>query len=122
MVADVAIPLPFNIGASGFSTLPIYTSSDSLTEPIFGLRKHQAFRPVPSATYFSTSLYGSSGSLLRSQYTNNRLVGRSVWNNHWKLIIPGHTMLNDPDEALNRFISTVQDIKIHFVTYSYSGN
>ena len=121
-VADVAIPLPFNIGASDFSTIPFYTSSDSLTEPIFGERKHQAFRPVPAASYFSTSLYGQSGSLLRSQYTCNRLVGRSVWNNRWKLVIPGHTMLNDPDEALNRFVATVRDIKIHFVTYSYSGN
>jgi hypothetical protein len=121
-VADVAIPLPFNIGASDFSTLPLYTSSASLTEPLFALRKHQAFRPVPSATYFSTSLYGSSGTLLRSQYTNNRLVGRSVWNNRWKLVIPGHVLLNDPDKGLNRFVATVRDIKVHFVTYSYSGN
>jgi hypothetical protein len=121
-VADVAIPLPFNIGASGFSTLPFYTSGDSLSEPIFALRKHQAFRPVPDASYFSPSLYGPTGSLLRSQYTNNRLVGRSVWNNRWKLVIPGHVLLNDPDEGLNRFIGTVTDIKVHVVSYSYSGN
>lgn len=121
-VADVAIPLPFNIGASDLSNLPLFTSSESLTEPLFGLRKHQAFRPVPDTTYFSTSLYGASGSLLRSQYTNNRLVGRSVWNTRWKLVIPGHVLLNNPDEGLNRFIATVRDIKIHFVTYSYSGN
>jgi len=121
-VADVAIPLPFNIGASDFSTLPIYSSSDSLTEPIFAVRKHQSFRPVPSASYFNTSLYGAAGSLQRSQYTNNRLVGRSVWNSKWKLVIPGHTLLNDPDEGLDRFINTVTDIKLHFVTYSYSGN
>ncbi len=121
-VADVAIPLPFNIGASDFSNLPLYTSSDSLSEPLFALRKHQSFRPVPDASYFSTSLYGASGSLLRSQYTSNRLVARSVWNTRWKLIIPGHVLLNDPEEGLNRFISTVQDIKVHFVTYSYSGN
>jgi hypothetical protein len=121
-VADVAIPLPFNIGASDFSTLPLYTSSDSLSEPLFGLSKHQSFRPVPDDSYFSPSLYGPTGTLLRSQYTNNRLVARSVWNTHWKLVIPGHVLLNDPDEALNRFIRTVRDIKIHFVTYSYSGN
>lgn len=121
-VADVAIPLPFNIGASDFSTLPLYTSSDSLSEPLFGLRKHQSFRPVPDDSYFSPSLYGPTGTLLRSQYTNNRLVARSVWNNRWKLVIPGHVLLDDPDEGLNRFIRTVRDIKIHFVTYSYSGN
>jgi hypothetical protein len=121
-VADVAVPMPFNIGASGFSTLPYYTSAASLTEPLFALRKHQAFRPVPNSSFFSTSIYGPSGTLLRTQYTNNRLVGRSVWNTHWKLVIPGNSLLNDPQEGLNRFIKTVNDIQLHFVTYSYSGN
>ena len=121
-VDDVAIPMPFNIGASDFSTRELYQSSDSLTEPLFGIRKHQAFRPVPSPSYFTTSIYGEGGTLLRSQYTNNRLVGRSVWNTQWKLVIPGHTLLNDPKEGLDRFIRSVSDIKLHFVTYSYSGN
>jgi hypothetical protein len=121
-VEDVAIPLPFNIGASEFSNGQMYLAADSLSEPLFSVRKHQAFRPVPSASCFSTSLYGSSGTLLRSQYTNNRLIGRSAWNSRWKLVIPGHTLLNDPDEGLERLIQTVYDIKLHFVTYSYSGN
>lgn len=121
-VDDVAIPLPFNIGGSDFASGGMYLSADSLSEPLFNIRKHQGFRPVPDASFFSTSLYGSAGTLQRSQYTNNRLVGRSVWNSRWKLVIPGHVLLNDPNEGLNRFISTVRDIKIHFVTYSYSGN
>ncbi len=121
-VDDLAIPMPFNIGNSGFSTQALYQSADSLSEPLFALRKHQAFRPVPSANLFSPSLYGPSGSLLRSQFTNNRLVGRSVWNSQWKLVIPGRTLLNNPNEGLDRFIRTVKDIKLHFVTYSYSGN
>lgn len=121
-VADVAIPLPFNIGASTMASGGAYLSADSLSEPLFTLRKHPAFRPVPSWTYFSTSLFGDSGSLLRTQYTSNRLIGRSVWNTKWKLVIPGYTLLNDPKEGLDRFIKTVNDIKLHFVTYSYSGN
>jgi hypothetical protein len=121
-VQDVAIPLPFNIGASQLANGGLYQSGNSLSEPLFGLRKHQAFRPVPSASFFSTSLYGTTGTLQRSQYTNNRLIGRSAWNSRWKLVIPGHTLLNDPDEGLERFIKTVRDIKLHFVTYSYAGN
>lgn len=121
-VDDVAIPLPFNIGASDFSTKNLYLSSDSLTEPLFNIRKHQAFRPVSSASYFSTSLYGPTGTLQRSQYTNNRLVARSVWNTKWKLIIPAQTLLQDPKAGMDRFMQTVTDIKLHFVTYSYSGN
>jgi hypothetical protein len=60
--------------------------------------------------------------LVASQYTNRRLIGRSVWNSKWKLVIPGHTLLNDPDEALDRFIRTVKDVKLNFLTYSYAGN
>jgi len=113
--------LPFNIGASGFSQGGLYQSSDSLSEVLFARRKHQAFRPVPSADYFTPDIY-YGGDLLRSQYTNNRLIGRSVWNSQWKLVIPGRTLLNNPNEGLERFIRTVKDVKLHFVTYSYSGN
>ena len=121
-VDDVAIPMPFNIGASDFSTKKLWQSSESLTEPLFSVRKHQAFRPVSTTSVFSPSLYGVNGTLVRSQFTNNRLVGRSVWNSQWKLIIPGPTLFNNPNEGLDRFIQTVTDVKLHFVTYSYSGN
>lgn len=60
--------------------------------------------------------------MVPDNYTNTRLIGRSVWNSKWKLVIPGRSLLNDPDEGLDRFIQTVNDIKIHFQTYSYSGN
>jgi hypothetical protein len=122
MVEDLAIPMPFNIGASEFATKKLYQSSESLSEPMFELRKHQAFRPVPTASVFSPNLYTSTGTLQRSQFTNNRLVGRSAWNSHWKIVIPGRTLLSNPKEGLDRFLQTVKDIKLHFVTYSYSGN
>ncbi len=114
-VADVAIPMPFNLGASAFSNKPLWQSSDALSEDLFAVRKHQAFRPVSSTSVFS-------GDLVPNQYTNRRLIGRSVWNSKWKLVIPGHTLLNNPAEGLDRFIQTVKDVKLHFVTYSYSGN
>ena len=121
-VEDVAIPMPFNIGGSDFSSRNIWQTGEALTEPLFTVRKHQAFRPVSTTSVFSPNLYGGSGSLLRSQFTNNRLVGRSVWNSQWKLVIPGRTLLNNPNEGLDRLIQTLTDVKLHFVTYSYSGN
>ena len=121
-VSDVTIPMPFNVGASDFSSKQLYQSADSLSEPLFGLRKHQAFRPVSSTAGFGTDIYGAGGTLQPSQFTNRRLIGRSVWNSQWKLVIPGNTLLNDPNEGLARFIQTVTDVKLHFVTYSYSGN
>ena len=121
-VDDVAVPLPFNIGASEFSTKELYRSADSLSEALFSVRKHQAFRPVSSASAFSPETYGLNGSLQASQFTNRRLIGRSVWNSKWKLVIPGNRLLNDPKEGLDRFIRTVTDIKLHLVTYGYAGN
>ena len=121
-VDDVAIPLPFNVSASDFSSNPFYTSANSLTEPLFSLRKHQAFRPVSTIAAFNTDIYGATGALQPSQYTNKRLIGRSIWNSKWKLIIPGQPLLSDPNQGLNRFINSVKDVKLYFITYSYAGN
>jgi hypothetical protein len=122
-VDDVAIPLPFNIGASDFSTAKLWQTSDSLTEPLFTVRKHQPFRPVSSSNIFGTLVvYWTGGELERTQYASTRLIGRSVWNSKWKLIIPGRTLLNDPNEGLDRFVRSVKDVKFYFNTYSYSGN
>ncbi len=46
-VQDQAVPLPFNIANSDYSTQPAWVSAASLSEPPFMLRKHQAFRAVP---------------------------------------------------------------------------
>ncbi|MGB0582279.1 MAG: hypothetical protein ACPGVU_21505, partial [Limisphaerales bacterium] len=121
-VNDVTIPLPFNIGGSDFSSRALYQSSDSLSEPLFGVRKHQAFRPVSSSSVFSSEIYGDAGEIALSQFTNRRLIGRSVWNSRWKIVIPGRTLLANPEEGLDRFLQTVKDVRIHLVTYSYSGN
>lgn len=119
-VDDLAIPMPFNIGQSDLNTLQLYTSADSLTEELFAVRKHQAFRPVSNPNVFHIN--GNTDSAELHQYTNRRLIGRSIWNSKWKLVIPGKTLLADPEEGLERFIRTVYDIRLHFVTYSYSGN
>jgi hypothetical protein len=121
-VDDVAIPLPYNIGGSSYSSQPFYTSADSLTEPLFAVRGNQAFRPVSSTSAFNTSIYGANGSLQPSQFTNQRLIGRSIWNSKWKLVIPGRTLLSDPNQGLASFIATVKDVHLYFITYSYAGN
>ena len=121
-VRDVTVPLPFNIGASQFSTNEWWQSADFLSEEIFSVRKHQPFRPVSKASVFSLNNFGSSGYLQPSPFTNSRLIGRSVWNSEWKIVIPGSTLLDDPEEGLRRLIRTLEDIQLHLITYSYSGN
>ena len=64
-----------------------------------------------------------SGIYSEADLTNdNRLIGRSAWNTEWMLIIPGGTLLNNPEAGLDAFINTVSDIKVYFQTYSYSGD
>ena len=114
-VRDQAIPLPFNIGGGDFTTAKTWSSDQSLTEA-FSLRQHQAFRAVPDGTVFNSAPSTALG------FTNARLVGRSVWNSKWKIIIPGKTLLSDPNQGIQVFTDTVKDIKLHFQTYSTAGN
>jgi hypothetical protein len=111
-VEDHAIPLPFNIGGTAFASDSAFVSANSLSESQLVLRKHQSFRAVPSGTVFSSS----------PGFTNRRLIGRSVANTRWKIVIPANTLLSDTQEGSEIFIQSIKDIKLHFQTYSYSGN
>ncbi len=65
---------------------------------------------------------------------SSRLIGRSVWNTRWLLIIPGSTFNgSNPTSGLDQFINGklvngvrdgngISDIKIRFDTSGYSGN
>ncbi|MCG3198491.1 MAG: hypothetical protein GHCLOJNM_02993 [bacterium] len=73
--------------------------------------------------------YHDNGNFMQSEaINNNRLIGRSVWNARWLLIIPGATLLADADRALDLFIhgngnpgEGISDILIFFQTYGYSA-
>jgi hypothetical protein len=113
-VKDQALPLPFNLGATSFSTTQFFNANGTLSEAPWILRKHQAFRPVSDPAFFYSTV--------PAEFTSSRLVGRSVWNGGWKLVIPAYTLLNNETEALNRFVASVKDIQLFLRTYSHSGN
>jgi hypothetical protein len=113
-VEDQAMPLPFNLGANAFNNSQFFDANGTLTEQPWVVRQHQSFRPVSDPSI----LLGD----LPTEFTSHRLVGRSVWNSGWKIVIPAYTLLNDEQEGLNRFARTVRDIRIFIRTYSYSGN
>ncbi len=113
-VHDQALPLPFNLGGSAFNSNQLFNAAATLSEQPWIQRKHQAFRPVSDPAFF----YGS----VPSEFTNSRLVGRSVWNSKWKLVIPACTLLDDEQVGMNRFAASVQDIQLFLRTYSHSGN
>jgi hypothetical protein len=113
-VHDQALPLPYNLGASAFNTTQFFSASGSLSEQPWILRKHQAFRPVHDPSFFYSSV--------PAEFTNRRLIARSVWNSQWKIVIPAYTLLHDEQEGLNRFVASVKDIQLFLRTYSHSGN
>jgi hypothetical protein len=113
-VADQALPLPYNLGATDFNDTGLFDANGTLSEQPWILRKHQAFRPVNDPAFFY--------SLIPQEFSSSRLVGRSVWNGGWKIVIPAYSLLDDEQEGLNRFVRSVDDIRIFLRTYSNSGN
>ncbi|MBI5846802.1 MAG: LamG domain-containing protein, partial [Nitrospirae bacterium] len=111
-VVDQKIPVPFPIGASDISNPDWIPLNDSLSDQLSGIRKFSSIRAYPDSGEFDAS----------ETTTDGRLIGRSVWNTKWMLIIPGGTLNYDPAIGLSRFLSGVSDIKIFFKTYGYSGN
>jgi hypothetical protein len=123
-VLDQAIPLPYNVGGADIDNPDWLPVVDSLREPLAQIRRFASFR----------AYHDSGGFNPAETCTNGRLVGRSVWNTRWLLIIPGRTLLSDPAEGIERFIhgamiagvgrdtNGVKDIKIFFQTYSIPGD
>ncbi|MCI5223256.1 MAG: hypothetical protein D3924_11420, partial [Candidatus Electrothrix sp. AR4] len=111
-VVDQKLPVPFPVGASDLTDDNWIPRNDSLSGELAAIRQFSSFRA-----------YHDSGFFVEDEtISDSRLIGRSVWNTSWMLIIPGGSLLNDQDEGLDNFINSVTDIKLFFQTYSYSGN
>ncbi len=126
-VVDQKIPTPFPFVAAELEGNDTWQPLvDGLAGELYEIRRHSEFRAYPDSGWIDES----------EMIFDSRLVGRSVWNNRWLLIIPGQNLLYDPDEALDRFIGGpeglfadgertgdgVTDIKLYFYTYANSGN
>lgn len=110
-VLDQKIPVPYPVQDSNL-TDSAWRPLDSLDGLEGDIRKFSSFRA-----------YHDSGFYDESEMTfDTRLVGRSVWNTRWLLIIPGSTLKADPDSGLDTFIENITDIKLFFQTYGFSGN
>jgi hypothetical protein len=124
-VVDQAVPVPFPLGSGDLEDYA-WNPSDTLSGSLTEIRRYAR---IP-AFHFSEPFDDSQVT------SDSRLVGRSVWNRRWMIIIPGGTFLNDPNEGLDTFIQGkripgggtardgdgIDDIRIFFKTYAYSGN
>jgi hypothetical protein len=112
-IVDQQIPVPLPSSTAALDRSSFRPLLDSLNGRIGLPRRYSSFR-----AYHNAEADVDYDELV----FDSRLVGRSVWNTEWLLIIPGLTLNSDPDEGLDRFISQVTDIKLIFLTYGFSGN
>ncbi len=113
-VNDQALPLPYNLGASAFNSTQFFTAAGTMSEQPWVIRKHQPLRAVSDPGLFEGDF--------PIIYSSARLIGRSVWNSQWKIVIPAVTLLADEQAGLNNFAASVQDIQLFIRSYSNSGN
>ncbi len=108
-VVDQKLPSPSAIGSVAELRREWIPANDTLAD-FGGIRLFSSFQAFDDRSGVSEF------------NTDTRLIGRSVWNTRWILIIPGIQLGGDPNASLQTFINTISDIKIFFQTYAYSGN
>ncbi|KPA18968.1 hypothetical protein MHK_000813 [Candidatus Magnetomorum sp. HK-1] len=111
-VVDQKLPIPLPIGGSDLKNPNWIPSLDSLDGSMIQIRRFSSFRAYHDSGYFDAN----------QMSFESRLVGRSVWNTNWMLVIPGGIFHYDPEYGLEKFIESVKDIKLFFQTYAISGN
>ena len=110
-VLDQVLPLPYPLAESQWED-PDWSALKNLCgNELFAFRKYPSLRGYMGDTFDATQMN-----------SNARLVGRSVWNSEWWIIIPAGSLHADNEEARQRFIDQIKDIKLYLETYSFSGN
>ncbi|HWQ90993.1 MAG TPA: hypothetical protein VN673_04925, partial [Clostridia bacterium] len=128
-ICDQWLPIPFRLSGrndpvlSASDWIPI-NSIQSGQQPLGDVRGHAAFEAWHDSQILP---------ITDPQFKATRLIGRSVWNGKWLLVIPAVSLFpSDRNEGLNRFIyggllggardgNGVSDIKIRMEAYSYTG-
>lgn len=110
-VLDQVLPLPYPLAESQWED-PDWSALKNLCgNELFAFRKYPSLRA-----------YLGSGFDANQMHSNARLIGRSVWNSEWWLIIPAGSLNADNTTAHQRFVDQISDIKLYLETYSFSGN
>ena len=118
-VVDQVLPLPYAVGSTELDDtdwLATFSGLDGTVDSMATIRRHSTMR-------------------VGAETTSSRLVGRSVWNDRWLLVIPASSLSSDRVNALKTFINGldtdkdghidipgINDIKIGIRAYSRQGN
>jgi hypothetical protein len=111
-IQEQRIPTPFVINQGNLSSPGFIPTLNGVDGSFGQLRRHGDFRMY----------HDNDVTIDESELTfDTRLIGRSVWNSEWMLIIPGAGLHVDPMTGLMKLADHVSDIKLHFKTYSHQG-
>jgi hypothetical protein len=110
-VTEQLLPVPYPIGEADMKNPDWIAGINGLNGRMFATKPFARMRAYPYSPNFQPTELN----------TDTRLIGRSVWNTQWVLVIPGTTLLADPEMGIDRFIQDVDDIYIYFQTYAYAG-
>ena len=118
-VVDQVLPLPYTVGSTELNDedwFATFSGLDGTVDSAATIRRH--------------STMGVGG-----ETTSSRLVGRSVWNDRWLLVIPASSLSSDRVNAIKTFVNGldtdsdgqidipgVSDIRIGIRASSRSGN
>ena len=112
-VNEQRIPTPFLINQGNLTSPGFIPTLNGVDGGYGEQRRHSAFR-----IYHDNGDPDADDSEL---ILDSRLIGRSVWNSEWMLIIPGSSLEADPATGLTKFAEAIADIKLYFKTYSHQG-
>ena len=105
-VVDQVLPLPYPIGSTQLDDafwISSFSGLDGTSDSVATIRRHSTLRAG-------------------HDFKSTRLVGRSVWNDRWLLVIPASALNADRGKALETFVDGIDDILIGIRAYSRSGN
>jgi hypothetical protein len=108
------IPAPYALTDGDIMTPQWLPATDSVVGGFHDIVRHGMFRAYG----------GAAASFDENDLTyDTRLVGRSVWNTKWLLIVPGAMIARDGsrDAGITEFINSVDDIRLVLQTYSHGG-
>ena len=110
-VVDQVLPIPYPFSDAQWQSTDWSMMKDIFANEMCAVRRHPTIRAAVSPTFAESGM----------SY-NARLIGRSVWNDSWWLIIPAASLHSDDETARANFVETVKDIHLYLKTYSFSGN
>lgn len=110
-IVDQVLPIPYPLSDTQWETTDWSMMKDVFDNELCTQRRHPTIRASVAPTFEESAM----------SY-NSRLIGRSVWNDQWWLIIPAASLDSNNANARANFVQTVRDIHLYLKTYSFSGN